>query len=145
MYIEATKDSIGNTYYAININYYDIEQYDTQLHNIIGDEYIHYRNNKLERDRNKYHITVLNAINTGKMIKHNIDFSFLLKKDYDIKFKGVGSVKDNDNEAYFIVVECDELISDLGDLGIYNIDLHITLAFKTKDIFKQRKNTTNII
>lgn len=144
MYITNLYDRLGNKYLGFDISEDSISYYLNILKEHLGDNFESYHLKKMERDNGKYHITVLNVKEYNSLLKNDINLDYLYTTNYSLQFKGIGGIVDNNNEVYYIVVSCAELNRERVYLGLDIKDLHITLAFKNKDIFNKRKNLTNI-
>lgn len=99
----------------------------------------------LERNRDKYHITIFNAAECAKFPSLLINATGLLVKDSSITFKGIGSISQDDMTTYFIVVYSPVINKLRTDANLPEKDLHITIGFTHKDLFKSRKNEPNLI
>ena len=141
-YIETVKDIINNDYLAINVYPILIAEYIEKLKSYINDDEKFYilTNNQKNRDRNKYHITVISVAEMSKVATDNITNNSVT----DLKFMGIGEVKKNDKETYFIVVQSETLNQIRESLGLEPKDFHITIGFNPKDIFGVRKNEVTI-
>lgn len=106
------------------------------------DDFAAHNNRLLLRNNNHYHITVFNAMECSKFP------TLLFYNDvniYDIKLKGVGSIKQKKMETYFIPCVSTQLNDLLKSVDLKPKDFHITIGFTDKDLFGQRKNESNII
>ncbi len=148
-YVGYVKDRIGNNYLGIDIPYDIVEPYLNELKEIIGEnDFEEFTNYQIQRDKGKHHMTVINVsdynrcvdevgmdkfINTldEKVFKYEID---------DLRMLGVGTAQRDGNRTFFVVCQSDKIkaIRQLFDLP--EIDLHITIGFKFKDVFGVRKN-----
>jgi hypothetical protein len=110
-----------------------------QLKSIIGDEYDEYTTYQQNRDRGHHHTTVLNVMDFKKI---NNDWSDdIMKFDIDdFQTLGLGTVSKNGNRTYFVVCRSKQLQGFRKNLKLEEIDFHITLGFKHKDVFGLRKN-----
>ena len=142
------KDTIGNNYLGIKIDRGIIEQFLNELKEIIGeDDYKTYTQNQQKRDHGQYHLTVVNVMDYNKLIEEQgIDkFTNSLQKVFeyeidDIKMMGVGSATKNENRTYFIVCKSEKLDAIRKRYELEEIDFHITIGFKWKDVFGVSKN-----
>ena len=149
--LEYLTDIIGNNYIGINI-YTDITtNYLKQLEQILEDDYDTYVTYQRNRDRGKYHITVINVMEYNNLSKKMGMDKFInslekyLGMEFDITLMGIGKASKNDNTAYFIVAKSDDLQEVRKIYDLQERDLHVTLGFKHKDIFGVRKNEVLII
>jgi hypothetical protein len=145
-HIEYLKDVLGNNYIGVNIQFDTVLPYLYKLKRILGDGYDEYIKYKSNRDHGKHHITVINVAEYNKLSHENTDkFINSLENVFDteitdIKFIGIGKAQKNENITYYVVVRSNILneVRKVYDLG--EIDFHITLGFKFKDVFGVRKN-----
>lgn len=144
--LEYLKDTIGNNYIGVNIYSDIVTPYLSQLQEILEDEYDTYINNQANRDHGKHHITVINVMDYNKISKEVGFDKFInsLEKYFDTEFEinlmGLGTAEKNGNKAYFVVVKSDDLQELRRIYDLPEMDLHITLGFKWKDVFGIRKN-----
>jgi hypothetical protein len=146
-HIEYVKDILDNNYLGVKISKSRIKPFLDDLKDILGEEdYNKFTENQQKRDRNSYHITVINVMEYNSLSKKDFDgFINSLEKvfDYsidDLKMKGVGVAQRNENTAYFIVCESNKLDAVRTRYGLKERDFHITIGFKSKDVFGVRKN-----
>lgn len=144
--IEYIKDVIGNNYIGVNI-YTDIAYpYLNQLKVHLSDEYETYTKLQKERDNSHYHITVINVMEYNRLSKSmGVDkfinsLEKLLDMEFDINLMGLGKATKNENNAYFVVVNSNDLQEVRKKYELPEQDFHITLGFKWKDVFGIRKN-----
>lgn len=99
--------------------------------------------NLLQRNSGKYHITLFNVMECGK---YYIDKDILDKtySNADFEYKGIGSISKGNESTYFVVVKSDAFNANRIAMGLKERDLHITIGFTKKDLFNEKKNTTNI-
>ena len=120
--------------------------------------------NKFERDGHEWHITVVGAKEINQAIKNlkaeNPELSKKQAKQQikdtvinnfkeNVKtsptYKGVGMVEDEDNAAYFVVVDWPEMQNVRHNIGLNDKDFHVTLGFKIKDIHGIPKDNSTLI
>lgn len=148
--IEYIKDSIGNNY--IGIKFYDTEVYKylddlrDHLGEDVAEEYMSYQK---KRDNNSYHITILNVMEYNKIVSEMgmdkaVNYFDDIFKNYiidDLRLLGIGTVKRNENEAFFIACKSEKIDKLRETLLLDKKDLHITIGFKYKDVFGVPKDT----
>jgi hypothetical protein len=146
--IQHIKDVIGNNYLGIKFSNDQIDPYLTKLKEFLpSSEYEVYTSAQKLRDKDGYHLTVINVAEYNQLSKElgidkfvsSLSGLFDLEID-DLKMLGIGTAKKNENQSYFIVCQSDLLQSIRGDYGLKEFDFHITLGFKYKDVFAVRKN-----
>lgn len=144
--LEYLKDIVGNNYIGVNIYSDIVTPYLSQLEELLEDDYDTYITNQSNRDHGKHHITVINVMEYNKISKEVGFDKFInsLEKYFDTEFEinlmGVGTAERNENRTYFVVVKSDDLQELRKIFSLPEIDLHITLGFKWKDVFGVRKN-----
>ncbi|MBQ4875301.1 MAG: hypothetical protein HRK26_04235 [Rickettsiaceae bacterium H1] len=62
-----------------------------------------------------------------------------------ISLIGVGNIVEDDNETVFIVSSCKEANTIRALFGLGPADLHVTLGFKTGDIFNKPKDRSALL
>ncbi len=144
--LEYIKDVTDNNFIGINIYTDLVYPYLQKMKNILGDEYDEYIKYQQDRDRGHYHCTVLNVADLNSITTKDLSSVNSIEQDLntvditDFKLLGLGSVERNGNKAYFIVCKSDKLKQFRKKYGKEEIDFHITLGFKHKDVFGLRKN-----
>jgi 2'-5' RNA ligase len=147
--LEIIKSTTGQNYLALVVDNNDVSPYINFLDKQIDSNFIQ---NQQDRDRQQYHITVINAIEFGKLEKHNptvlddILKDNLLKK-FELYTYGIGTVEDikKQAQAWFVVCQNSELTQLREKLLLPPQDFHITLAFDKSDVFGQSKDKSSII
>jgi hypothetical protein len=143
------KDINNQPYYAMDIDRVTISKYITQLREEVVDLTLFNQLilNQSKRDSNKHHITVLNAINVGSLIKNMGEYEFIkIIKEIegvdivDLKILGLGASSVGNNISYYVVVVSDTIDEILSALGLSKKDLHITIGYDEKDVFDVPKN-----
>lgn len=139
-------DKAGNPYVALVVENDIGLLYQHCLENYIDKDYI---SNQQKRDHNNFHITVINAMQYGKVKNNNLlpQLNNSLGKTFSMFSYGVGSIEEskNDKKAWFIVVENMELTNWRNQFNVSAQDFHVTLAFKNGDVFGQRKNRETVV
>jgi len=147
-YIEHVKDTIGQNYLAIKINSIELGPFMDMLRGILGDEAFElYTGNQQARDGGEHHITVINAMDYGRLTKSMGMDKFvealqpILEYEIDdLQMLGVGKAEAKGNTAYFVVCQSDILDTIRDRFGLPKQDFHVTLGFDKKDVFGVPKN-----
>jgi hypothetical protein len=148
--IDWIKSSTGHTYLALKVpNEYLLES-NKYLQDLGLEAAI---SNKMLRDDNSYHITILPSNDMNKLEKEDPQFkekiSPFIGKKINLFFYGIGTgqktVKEQTNITYFGVVEHPLPQKIRALLNLPPIDLHITLAFDKKDVFGLPKDRSTLI
>ena len=141
MRLEYLTDVAGKRYIGVNMHSDTVAPYLEQLKSIIGDEYDEYVSYQKDRDRGHHHTTVLNVMDLNKIKSdHNILTDMMNFDIEDFQILGLGTVRKNENRTYFIVCRSNQLQGFRKKFRLEEIDFHITLGFKHKDVFGLRKN-----
>lgn len=146
--VDYIKDVAGNNYIGVNVPVDTVQPYLQELKEIIGEEEQEvYTQNQKRRDRDKYHITVINVMDYKNLMKEMGVYKFLqnleLDLDYridDLQMMGVGTAQKDGNTAYFIVIRSEKLNSIREKYSLPPHDFHVTIGFKHRDVFGVRKN-----
>jgi len=146
-YIKILKDSIDKNYVGIEFSPEIITPFLDQLEDILGDKYEEYIKLQQQRDRGKYHLTLLPTMEFNQISARMGYDKFLnylegiFKVEIsDLKLLGLGKAENAGNEAYYIVVKSEMLDMIRENLELTEKDFHITLGFKWKDVHGVRKN-----
>lgn len=160
------KDVTGQDYIIYNIKKEEIEPFLDKLKNIVGeDRFQELYENKVKRDGENFHITILNSKEYKKLKKYGINPEEINFPDIsEPEFKGIGKAEKNDNIAYFVVVNINGINKVLEQLNerlkeekrkrgkkikdeseISKKDLHVTLGFSDKDVHSVDKSINSLI
>lgn len=147
--IEKIKDSTGQDYLAIKIEKSEINNFLTQLKDVIGEDYELYTNNQQNRDNNSNHITVISVMDWGRLNKSGkaseVESLISDLTIDDVEMLGLGMAESKGNKAYFVVCESKKLDDLRNQFGLGKQDFHITLGFDKKDVFGVAKNRQSLI
>lgn len=145
MQLTTIQDVARQLYLGININENDFDSNNRTFGSILIQaeklipDFQNYNQKLLDRNHGKYHITVFNAAECGKQ-PLLLTYDKMLVKNTSITFKGIGNLKQDNMTTWFVVVDSPVLNSLRTDNDFLEKDLHITIAFTDKDLFKGRKN-----
>lgn len=144
MIIEYIKDITNNNYLGINIYKEFVYPYLEKMKNHLGEDYEEFVKYQQDRDRGHHHCTLFNVADLNKVTK---DLSKVEKlsslvgyKIKDFRPMGLGAIERQGNKTYFVVIRSDELQNIRKAFGLDDIDFHITLGFRYKDVHGLRKN-----
>lgn len=143
VYLVNTEDRIGNLYPVVKITEKTLEPFLEELKNILDDCFDEYSGKQKERDRDTYHMTFLSVAEYEKIKKEGANVPY--SNEYQIRLVGLGTACKDDKQAWFVVVESPQLNKLREAYGLPPKDFHITLAFKSKDVFGVRKDYTTLI
>ena len=156
--VKTFKDSSNQEYLAADIPENILSPYNKTLtdyfrNNNFSLEVIekHFNNQQL-RDSNTHHVTILNAMEFGKIKKYKTseEINNIIEKHQNVELvlTNVGSISDNklDNKTYYVIIRSGFLDSLREEFNLSSKDYHCTLAFDKKDVFNQKKELkTSII
>jgi hypothetical protein len=143
--LEYIKDIVGTNFVGINIYKDAVLPFLEKMKHYTGDEYDEYVKYQQERDSGHYHCTIFNVADFHKISKDINNINILdeiinTAEINDFQIIDVGSVQRNNNKCYFIVCRSKILQSIRRRFKLEEIDLHITIGFKWKDVHGIRKN-----
>jgi len=143
--IEWIKDIVGANYIGVNIYKDAVVSFLEKMKEFTGDSYEEFVKNQQDRDRNHYHCTIFNVAETNKILQNinNVNILNQIIADFsidDFKMLGLGSAQRNENKAYFVVCQSEQLNAIRKRFGFEDKDLHVTLGFKWKDVHGVPKN-----
>ena len=128
------EENIGKIYQSFLASHVDLE----------------YIKNQKNRDEEKFHITLVNAADMGKMRKtlSPEEVVNVINQFKDIKSEffsyGIGKNSKAESTAYYAVLENAYINTLRSSLGLNNHDLHMTLGFLPKDVHGVKKNKSTI-
>lgn len=151
MRIEYIKDINGQNYLAIKVELSNKPFLD-RLESELGEDFLLYTGNQIARDGGKYHITVINVMDYGRLTKSMGMDKFvsalqpILEYEIDdLDMLGVGKAESKGNTSYFVVCESDKLDAVRKRFGLPKQDFHITLGFDEKDVFGVVKDKSSLL
>jgi hypothetical protein len=112
----------------------------------VGEDFEEMVETKANRDRGYvYHMTLVSppeykGLGGSRKVPLDIELD-----EVTVKYKGLGRAVDDDNEAWFIVCESQEVDDWRDSKGLPKKDLHITLGFKNSDVHNQSKGIDSIV
>lgn len=151
MRIEYIKDINGQNYLAIKVELSNKPFLD-RLESELGEDFLLYTGNQIARDGGKYHITVINVMDYGRLTKSMGMDKFvsalqpILEYEIDdLDMLGVGKAESKGNTSYFVVCESDKLDAVRKRFGLPKQDLHITIGFDKNDVFGVVKDKSSLL
>ena len=152
MRIEYIKDINGQNYLAIKVELSNIQPFLDRLESELGEDFLLYTGNQIARDGGKYHITVINVMDYGRLVKSLGMDKFLSALEPileyeidDLDMLGVGKAESKGNTSYFVVCESDKLDAVRTRFELPKHDFHITIGFDKKDVFGVVKNKSSLL
>ncbi len=147
-FITHLKDTLSNNYLGIKFEPGVVEPFLNELKQHIGeDDFKIFTGNQQRIDHGQYYLTVINVTDYNRLIKememdkfvNSLD-SILKYEIDDLKMMGVGTATKNENRSYFIVCKSEKLDAVRKRYELPELDFHITLGFKWKDVSGVKKN-----
>lgn len=132
---------VGGRYYAVEVEESDINHLIT-IWKGMTKRSEEFEKSKLARDRvREFHVTVFSPRETRALRKSGAKI-----EDTTFSFQplGIGKVEEENNEAWFIVLDSKEANEYRRSLGLPPKDFHVTLGFDRKDIHNQSKGTETL-
>lgn len=145
--LKIIQDRIGQDYLAVVIRPDITSYYINFLSTKIEDNFIH---NQQKRDKNTYHITVLNSMEFNYLKEKdseqfNLKLNEYINQFYDFFTYGIGTAKKNENQTFFVISENETLNLFREKFSLGRKDFHITLGFDKKDVFNLPKDKSSVI
>ncbi len=127
----------GVSFIAVDVDAEDLNSYLSELEEYLGGYlYEKIRQNKIKRDGDGFHVTVI-APHQLEKFDGKLD-----DRDHEIDLIGLGSIN---KEAFYIVAKSKSLDSYRAELGLGKWDYHITLGFIRRDIHGVPKDETTLL
>lgn len=138
---------MGSNFLGIEIPKSEIDPFLNQLKDLTGDNFEELTKNQLSRDKDSYHICVINVIEYNKLSNeigmdkfiNSLDPIFKFEIN-DLKLMGIGESEKQGNKAYYVVVKSEQLKNVRRHYELPEEDFHVTIGFKHKDVYGVRKN-----
>lgn len=133
----------GDTYMSAKIEESVVATWLNSLEKAINHtDFLSFTANQQRRDNRTHHLTVINPLEYPSV---GNDAKKFISYQVHVNIFGIGTIKENDNEVYFLVCESEEINKIRESLNLVKTDLHITLGFKEHDVFDRLKNKTTLI
>jgi hypothetical protein len=139
--IQELSDNKGLKYLAGIVNKADIEQYLNKMQVILVDEFEAYRQHQSARDHGSFHVTLVNPYEYQALANKDT----VVNQKIRVQLHGLGRVSQDDNTAYFVVASSPDGQFLRQKLLLQNKDFHVTLGFKSQDVFGVAKDQTALI
>lgn len=131
----------GGRYYGCSIRKDRVDLYLGKLREAVGDDVAdNMMSQKAKRDRgDHYHMTVVTPQESKDVAAEDIP------RGASIQFLGLGTAKQGNKEAWFIVARCDRMSKWRADRGLPPQDFHVTLGFLNGDVHGVPKGESTIV
>lgn len=137
---EMLQDKTGQSYLAIDVKE---EHYSIFANFMLSNNFHDDVQRKLVRDKNCYHVTLINAAQWGSLTKRELADEVLQQlhgKEFSFTCHGVGKAEKDEHSAHFAILENEELNQFRAKYDLKPHDFHMTLAFNEKDVHGVPKN-----
>lgn len=137
---EILQDKTGQSYLAVDIKE---DQYSAFANFMLCNNFHKDVERKLIRDKNCYHVTLINAAQWGSLAKRELTeevLDLLNGKEFSFNCHGIGKAQKDENTAHFLILENAELNQLRAKYDLKPHDFHMTLAFNEKDVHGVPKN-----
>jgi len=146
-FIKYIQDTLGSNYLGVEIQKNEIDPFLSQLQEYLGEDYDEFTRNQQLRDRDGFHINVINVMEYNELMKkigldkfiNSLDPILKFQID-DVKLIGIGMSEKHGNKSYYVVVKSEQLQQVRKHYELPEEDFHITIGFKHKDVYGVRKN-----
>jgi hypothetical protein len=135
------QDSKGLKYIGGLIPKSAIVTYLQQMHTIIPSTFVDYRQQQIKRDHGQFHMTLINPYEYKETEAKKLNIG----SSVHITLQGLAKVAKADKETFFVVVDSNQAQSIREKLGLPAKDFHITLGFKSEDIYDVSKGVERLI
>lgn len=140
-------DKNNQAYLAAEVDVAIGRLYQSFLNKEIDPQYI---NNQIARDKNSFHVTLINVSDMNKIKK---DFnenkisemieSFKINEDGFFSY-GIGKATKDNSNTFYVVLENAYIDTLRESLGLRKHDLHMTVGFLPKDVHGIKKDRSTI-
>ena len=135
------KDNSGLVYLGGRISKAQIDVYLNKMKTTIGDDFATFRQNQAARDHHTFHVTLINPYEYQHIDKQQVD----LNKGLAVELLGVGTVSNETDTAYYVVVNSSDGQYFRQQLKLNKKDFHITLGFNKSDVYDRKKDRSTLI
>ncbi|WP_448211143.1 hypothetical protein [Colwellia sp. MEBiC06753] len=138
-------DNAGLTYVGATVDQTAVAQYLTRLNQILQQDFQRFRQNQINRDHGKFHITLVNPFEIKELTDFQVQSLVDGKHQFEFDIIDLGMVKNETGSAYFVVAESESAEALRKGLQLSAKDFHITLGFAPKDVHGVAKDRTTIV
>lgn len=141
--VTLVKPMAGGQYYGCHVEKASLNEYLEEFRNRVGaEEAAEMESAKASRDRGYvYHLTAVRPPELRKL-RGQVTSP---PESVTVTYTGLGTVKDGENEAWFVTCSSPEIEEWRESNGLPPHDLHVTLAFKNKDVHTQPKGSGSVV
>jgi len=133
-------DNSGLTYIGGKVSAADLAPYLSEMKEILGDDFILYRQNQSARDHQTFHMTLINPYEYQSLTKE-----VTLGASISVSLRGLARVNVENKTTFFVVAQSSQAKLYRQKLALNNKDFHVTLGFNPTDIFGVNKGVEALI
>lgn len=140
--IEVVKltDNRGLTYIGGKVSSADLASYLSQMKQILGDDFVLFRQNQSARDHYTFHMTLVNPYEYQSLGKEPA-----IGTSLSVSLHGLARVSLDNKTTYFVVAQSLQAKSYRQSLVLTTKDFHVTLGFNPSDIYGVNKGIESLI
>jgi len=139
--VKELTDNKGLKYLAGIVSRAEVEQYLTQMQQLLDDEFEEYRQAQVIRDHGLFHLTIVNPYEYQAMT----DKTSMVGEKLPVQLLGLGKVSKGNHTAYFVVASSTQGQFLRQKQILAKKDFHITLGFDAQDVFGVSKGKDTLI
>ena len=140
--IEILEDREGLVYLGCSVDVEKILPYLKRLKSEVGTEkYLRLREHQAHRDLQSFHVTLVNPFELKKVDREKA----LAGTPCEFEWLGLGRVKKDPAETYFVVLESSLAQHYRSSLGLKAKDLHVTIGFEPSDLYGVSKGRNTLL
>jgi len=145
--VSKLQDNQGQVYLGAKVNSAELAIYLDKLAQLLGDDFQQYRAFQAARDHQLFHMTLVSPPEYQLADKDLVAKLLSLEKNNQliVNLLGLGTVKQNDKETFFVVAQSDNGQLIRQQFLLKKKDFHITLGFKPNDIYGVTKDRSTLI
>ncbi|PHR85383.1 MAG: hypothetical protein COA59_03265 [Colwellia sp.] len=149
--ITTLQDNQGQKYLGALVSRAELLPYLTQLQQVLGEDFTHYRALQVARDQQLFHLTLLSPREyqlADKAIVEQLlsaDFNHSFSSQLNVTLLGLGKVVQDDNVSFFVVAQSADAQLIRQRFILSAKDFHITLGFNLSDIYGVKKDRSSLI
>lgn len=140
--IEILEDREGLIYLGCSVSAEKILPYLKQLNSEVGTKkYLRLREHQAHRDLQSFHVTLVNPFELKEVDREKA----LAGSPCEFEWLGLGRVKKDPAETYFVVLESSLAQHYRASLGLKAKDFHVTLGFEPSDVYGVSKGRSTLL
>lgn len=149
--IKKLSDNQGLVYLGALISRADLLVYLSQMKQILGDDFNHYRSLQAARDYQLFHVTLLSPkeyqLADKKLIESLLNNESLtnFSNQLNVRLLGLGMIEKDNKRTFFVVAQSADGQLIRQRLLLNNKDFHVTLGFNSSDIYGVNKGESALI